>query len=170
MPDVRRLPVRVPFLSAMSHRKRLAALATAVIVIFGATGFLSSRASLHACDGLAQAHISRTVAQIREFHRSQPDVRDLSFLAQPIHWAAAEPDPTSPGSPWYYFARSYRPSNVALRAPWGFVRSEVTLIPFLVRTYYGYQTTGQSGAGGFFLRLCFFGRVHTITTVAQWVS
>jgi hypothetical protein len=50
------------------------------------------------------------------------------------------------------------------------VRSEVTLIPFVVRTYYGYETTGQSGAGGFFLHLCFFGRVRTLTTVSQWVS
>ncbi len=170
MPDVRRLTAHVPILPAMSHRTRLAALATAVMVVFGATGFLSSRASLQTCDGIAQAHISRSVEQIREFYRSHPDVRDLSFLFQPIHWVAAEPDPTSPGPPWYFFARSYRPSNDALRAPWGFVRSEVTLIPFLVRTYYGYQTTGQSGAGGFLLHVCFFGRVHTLTTVAQWVS
>ena len=154
----------------MSRRNRLAALATAVLVAVGATGLLSSRASLRTCDGLAQASISRSVAQIREFHRSHPDQRDLSFLFQPIHWAVAEPDPTSPGSPWYFFARAYRPSNEALRAPWGFVRSEVTPVPFVVRTYYGYQTTGQSGAGGFFLHVCFFGRVRTLTTVLQWVS
>jgi len=154
----------------MFRRKRLAALAIAAPAIFTATGLLSSRAALHTCDELARASVSASVDRVRAFYRSHPDQRDLSFLLRPIHWAAAEPDPTSPGSPWYLFARSYRPSPDALRPPWAFVRSEVTPIPFVVRTYYGYETTGQSGAGGFFLYLCFFGRVQTLTTVSQWVS
>jgi hypothetical protein len=91
-----------------------------------------------------------SIEAMRKIHWSTP-------VNRPLTWLSARDVQRSPELSGMAGAPVYRPKGTT-ELPWAYVLSDIR-VPFLVRVFFGSETTGQAGSAWVQDDICFFGCV-----------